>query len=73
MHVGSFVEDVTEPGERPLFSSTVGEHFDSVFIQVTLENYLTPKFQEWLKSCIMTRVKPTCDAVRMVILPRIAN
>lgn len=70
MRVASFIEDpARDIGERPILSPTLGEEFDSVFIQVTLPTYLSDNFQEWLKLNIFTRIHPKNHAgVRIAIV-----
>ncbi len=62
-----FVENITEPGQELIGSMTTGKHYDAVFIQVSIEKYITKDFQDWLKTCVLTRINPTCDAVRIAI------
>jgi hypothetical protein len=73
MHHMSFVEGTRQPGEKPLFSMLTGVQLDSVFIQVTLETYLSKKFQQWLNESIFTRITPGCQAIRIAIMTERAN
>ena len=64
----SFIEPAPRSeGELPIFSQVNGMRYDSVFIQVSVETYITKHFQEWLSNCILPRLTPKCDAVRIAI------
>jgi hypothetical protein len=72
-HVSFVEEPDREKGERAICSPVLAEYFDSVYVQVYLETYITPRFQEWLKSCVMTRCTPDCDAVRIAVMTKTLN
>jgi hypothetical protein len=68
----SFIEgaresEFRETGEMPIFYSAIGQSLDSVYIQVSVETYITPKFQEWLTCTVMPRITNKCDAIRLAI------
>jgi hypothetical protein len=74
MKHASFIESPDlEKGERPVFDATIGEHFDSVFIQVGYATYIKPQFQEWVKTSVMSRLTPDCDAIRVAVLSKTLN
>lgn len=56
-----------EPGEIPLFSITAGRRWDSVFIEVSTATYISERFNDWLRNCVLTRVLPG-GSVRIAIL-----
>jgi len=67
----SFIEgaresEFRETGELPLFTDNILS-VDSVYIQVSVETYITPKFQEWLTCTVMPRITNKCDAIRLAI------
>lgn len=63
----SFVEGARTDEEKPIFANVPGIALDSVFIQVSVETYITPQFQEWLMNVVLPRISHKCDAVRIAI------
>ena len=63
----SFIEKPQrQPGERPIFANVSGGHWNSVFIEVSQETYLTEKFSLWLRDQVFGRLRPGGD-VRIAI------
>lgn len=63
----SFVEGARMPGEKPILANIQGVRLDSVYIQVSVETYITPQFQEWITNSILPRISNQCDAIRIAI------
>lgn len=71
MKHASFIEAPDrEKGERPIFDKTIGEHFDSVFVQVAYATYIKQQFRDWLEYSIVPRLTADCDAVRVAVIVR---
>ena len=65
----NFIENPANRTEydKPIGAMCAGQRFDSVFIEVSLETYITPPFQEWLTDSVFCRLTPGA-AVRMAVI-----
>lgn len=56
-----------QPGELPVFSAIAGRRWDSVLIEVSTGTYISERFNDWLRNCVLTRILPG-GSVRIAIL-----
>lgn len=66
-HISFIESDTLSNHEKPVGAVISGERWDSVFIEVTLDTYITKQFQDWLRESVLTKLTGSCDAVRIAI------
>lgn len=58
--------------DKAVMVPTLGHKYDSVFIEVSLETYITKPFKQWLEEAVFCRLTPGA-AVRIAIISPESN
>lgn len=57
------------PEEKPVYSVTAGQRWDSVLIEISVETYSSAHFKRWLDEGVLPRLKPG-GSIRLAILDK---
>lgn len=71
----NFIEDPTHRTlvDKPVYANIPGHRWDSVFIEVCTETYLSEHFTKWLRECVMTRLNQGGNIRIAIVLPDYGN
>lgn len=75
MHM-NFIENPLNRGpyDKGVGCALAGVHLDSVYIEVSIETFITKQFQSWLVESVYLKCVPgKCDAIRVAIMTNRGN